>query len=58
MGVDRTRLAGWKYRQTGDQCVLAAYAAALWPFTGQTPSEYFQAYANHFSLVTTGHTLD
>lgn len=56
--VNRIRLSGWAYLQTGNQCVLAAYGAALWPSIERPASDYFRAYANHFGLVVAGRTLD
>ena len=49
--LDRASFVGWTYRQPGNQCVLAAYAAAMWPGTSQVADMYFSAYCLHFGLA-------
>jgi hypothetical protein len=54
--IDRVDYAAWNYRQPAGQCVLAAYAAALWPFSRQPAGEYFQAYCRTFGVDITSRT--
>ena len=38
------------FRQEGDSCVLAGYAVAAYPFTGQSVRGYFSDYCRHFHI--------
>lgn len=40
----RETFSSLSYVQTGDFCVLASYAVAVWPSVRVTPHSYFVAY--------------
>jgi hypothetical protein len=56
--LDRRRYDTWAYKQSQNQCVLASYAAALWPTTQQDASEYFVGYCRHFKLLLTTNSTE
>ncbi len=48
--MDRRNFESLAYVQSGNYCVLASYASALWPWLRATPLSYFVAYCEHFGL--------
>lgn len=49
--MTRDPFESFAYVQTGDYCVLASYAAALWPWLRVTPLSCFIAYCEHFGVA-------
>jgi hypothetical protein len=48
--MDRTVYDSLTYVQRGDYCVLASYAAAVWPWLRATPLTFFVAYCEELGL--------
>lgn len=45
---------GFSYKQSGSYCVLASYAAAVWPWLREPPSAFFAAYCDHYDVPANG----
>jgi hypothetical protein len=50
--MDRTAYDSLTYVQRGDYCVLASYAAAVWPWLRATPLTLFVAYCEELGLAS------